>query len=309
MHEKQLKYLLAIAQKGQIQSAAQELYITPASLRCALHRIEKELGVCLFQRQGEKLLPTVQGEIVLRYGRRLLSKEAELKQALAQEHLRQTHRVCLSICNSAYIEGWLQSFLLTHPQIILQQRLLEQDALYTALLHEEMDLGFDRWEKNVPGLSAQVLLEDTYLAVVPPDHPLAGQTSVSMAQLSELPVLCLPPSSATTRITDKLFRQAGLAPNIVYEGGRAMLNQLFAAKKGIYFTSRQMAYLQDRYHHSLFQRASQQVLLPVCDPGSTFSLALFWKKDRQLPALAQQLRQHILCQYPIWSQTKEQSNL
>lgn len=307
MHEKQLKYLLAIAQKGHIQGAAEELYITPASLRSALHRMEKELGVCLFTRQEERLVPTAQGEIVLRYGRRLLSTTDRLKQALAQEHLRQIHRVGLSFCNSTYIEGWLLPFLLAHPQIILQQKLLEQDALYAALFHEETDLGIDRWEKDIAGLSAQVLLEDTYLAVVPPDHPLSCQASVSVAQLCNLPVLCLPPCRDTTRITEKIFRQAGYIPNIVYEGGRAMLHRMFAEKKGIFFTSKQMTYIQNRFYPSTQQNVNRQVYLPISDPGCTFSLALFWKKDRQLSNLAQQLQQHIINQYPIWSQTKEQT--
>lgn len=309
MYEQQLKYMIAIAESGQLQLAAQELYMTTASLRAALNRIEKELDTCLFQRHGERLIPTVQGEILLRYGRRLLAATEQLNQDLAQEQLRQTNTVRLSFCNSTYVEGWLIPFLLEHPQMILQQHPLEQAALYTALHNEEIDLAFDRWDKDIAGLSAQLLLEDTYLAAVPPDHPLSNHSSVTLAQLSHMPILCLPPSSFTTRITENLFRQAGLTPNIVYEGGRAILNQLFSEKKGIFFTSQQMNYLQGHYSFSTKQHDCHPVFLPISDPGSTFSLALFWKTNRQLPALVQQLQQHILKQYPVWSGRKEADRL
>lgn len=308
MNEQQLKYVLAIAKHEQINCAAQELFITPAALRTALSRIEKELGVILFDREKERLLPTRQGHIVLHYGRQLFEIMDQLHGELEQAYLHQSHKVCLALCNSAYIEGWLQTFLLMHPQILLQQKLLEKDALFAALQNETVDLGIDQWYGDVSGLEAHILLEDTYLVVLPRQHPFAGQSSITMNQLIDCPILCLPPCPHITRIAEKLYQQADLIPNIIYEGERAMLDRLFAACKGILFTSRQMNYLQHNFRLSNYQGTAQQVILPIKDTDCTFQIALYWKQGRTLPAMAQQLKEFILTKYPLWnSESKENS--
>ncbi|NMC85460.1 MAG: LysR family transcriptional regulator [Anaerolineaceae bacterium] len=72
MDTRRLKYFLAIAEEGQISSAAKKLHIAQPPLSQQLKQFEEELGVTLFERGSRRMKLTPAGEILLIRARQIL---------------------------------------------------------------------------------------------------------------------------------------------------------------------------------------------------------------------------------------------
>lgn len=82
MNMKQLRYVLMLAHEGSFSRAAETLGITQPSLSQYIKKIEKELGVELFDRTGGDVRVTDAGHVYIGAGRRILDLEQQMERKL-----------------------------------------------------------------------------------------------------------------------------------------------------------------------------------------------------------------------------------
>ncbi|MBQ7433789.1 MAG: LysR family transcriptional regulator [Lachnospiraceae bacterium] len=70
----QLKYILAVADKGTISEAAKQLYIAQPSLTNSIKELEKELGIVIFHRTNKGMILSREGEEFLAYARQVVEQ-------------------------------------------------------------------------------------------------------------------------------------------------------------------------------------------------------------------------------------------
>lgn len=75
----QLKYVTVVAQTGTITEAAAKLYISQPSLTNAIHELEKEMNVQIFNRTNKGICLSKEGEDFLGYARQVLEQAAILE--------------------------------------------------------------------------------------------------------------------------------------------------------------------------------------------------------------------------------------
>src|SRR5436305_9013903 len=63
----QLAAFLAVARRGSVTAAAEELVVTQPSVSAAVSALERELGVALTERAGRTLAPTAAGRAYMPY--------------------------------------------------------------------------------------------------------------------------------------------------------------------------------------------------------------------------------------------------
>ena len=73
----QLKYVTTVAQTGTITEAAGKLYISQPSLTNAIHELEKEMQITIFNRTNKGITLSKEGEDFLGYARQVL-EQAEI---------------------------------------------------------------------------------------------------------------------------------------------------------------------------------------------------------------------------------------
>jgi DNA-binding transcriptional LysR family regulator len=73
------------------------------------------------------------------------------------------------------------------------------------------------------GVEARELARDRLVAVVPPDHPLAGEATVTLRRLSSEAFVDLPARTAGRIQSDQAFAAAGLTRDVVFEVTTAYL--------------------------------------------------------------------------------------
>ena len=75
----QLKYAITVAETGTITEAASKLYISQPSLTNAIHELEKEMNIIIFNRTNKGISISKEGEDFLGYGRQVLEQAAILE--------------------------------------------------------------------------------------------------------------------------------------------------------------------------------------------------------------------------------------
>jgi DNA-binding transcriptional LysR family regulator len=153
---------LVIAQDlGGFGRASERLLRTPSAISLQMKRLQEEVGVPLFRKQGRKTLLTEQGEIALRYARRVLELNDEMIDTLRGSSLSGGIRI-----------GFGQDFIAT----ILPLVIARFSALYPLVkLEVTVDLG--------QVLAQQIDSGDLDLVLT-----LGGSQKKTAHMLSELPL-------------------------------------------------------------------------------------------------------------------------
>lgn len=78
----QLRYVTMVAETGTITEAANRLYISQPSLTNAIHELEKEMNIVIFNRMNKGISLSREGEDFLGYARQILEQAAILEDKL-----------------------------------------------------------------------------------------------------------------------------------------------------------------------------------------------------------------------------------
>ncbi len=88
-----LRTLVATQDLGGFARASERLLRTPSAISLQMKRLQEEIGVPLFRKKGRKMLLTEQGEIALRYARRVLELNDEMIDTLRGSSLAGVVRI------------------------------------------------------------------------------------------------------------------------------------------------------------------------------------------------------------------------
>ena len=75
----QLKYIIMVAETGTITEAASRLFISQPSLTNAIHELEKEMNITIFDRTNKGIHISKDGEDFLGYARQVLEQATLLE--------------------------------------------------------------------------------------------------------------------------------------------------------------------------------------------------------------------------------------
>ena len=75
----QLKYVITVAETGTITEAANRLYVSQPSLTNAIHELEKEMNIVIFNRTNKGITLSKEGDDFLGYARQVLEQAAILE--------------------------------------------------------------------------------------------------------------------------------------------------------------------------------------------------------------------------------------
>ena len=106
----QLKYFKTVAEIGKISAAAEALYISAPALSTSISRLEKELGMKLFDRSSNRITLNAQGQIFLKHVNQIFANLESAKQELNQSLLHQGPHISLVSINTLMWVNLIASF-------------------------------------------------------------------------------------------------------------------------------------------------------------------------------------------------------
>ncbi|GAB3755498.1 LysR family transcriptional regulator [Microlunatus parietis] len=221
MEVHQLRYALAVADERSFTAAAQVLHVSQSGVSAQVALLERELGLTLFDRSARGVRVTPAGSPVLDQLRRALT-ELDRVRAVADE-LNGLVRGTVSIGAVAGL-GWpafldaLQQVHRTHPGLELSLREAKSVDLQEDVAAGRLDLAVATWvDRPREGLGSWVALEERVIAAVGTDHPWAGRSRISPADLLDQPVVGLAPGTGMRSSYDAMMRAEGLPAPVSWE--------------------------------------------------------------------------------------------
>lgn len=175
-----LKVLDVIDRRGSYAAAAEELNKVPSALSYVVQKLEEQLDVTLFQKQGRRAVLTPAGRHLLEQGRELLSaieRLAEQTQNIARGYESKLRIAIDTILNRPKVYEVIKTFLDQHPDIEIDIREEALNGSWEVLMKDQVDLVLGGIEP-IPinkGIRAEAIgtLELAYVAA--PTHPLSQQ--------------------------------------------------------------------------------------------------------------------------------------
>lgn len=232
----QLRSLLMIVREGSFTAAAEKLFVTQPALSQQIKGLEAALGVQLLERRGRRFTVTAPGEVVLAHAERilahwqLLQDELVALHRLAQGRLRigTSDTICLYLLPTV-----VQAFRRQHPAVEIHLTNRPSREVAALLLEGALDFGIISLPVNEPLLESEFLCERTEVAVCAPDHPLAAQAQVTLAELTSYPLLLLEKGTTSRALFEQLLAQSGLSPQITDLGSIEVMKRYAEIGLGI----------------------------------------------------------------------------
>ena len=210
MVDTRLLSLIKIVETGSYTKAADQLSLSQPAVSQHIRQLENELNVKLFEHSRNKFHLTPEGEIVVKFARRMIALTHNMEQALKNER-EQIRSLVIGITHtaesSAIIEA-LASYMDRFPNLNIKILTNTTDRLYTMLKNYELDFAFVEGKTSDASLKYMMLDTDCLVLAVPPEHALAKKSMITIEQLKkEKLILRLPNSNTRNLFTASLESQ------------------------------------------------------------------------------------------------------
>lgn len=203
-----VQMLLAIAELGSVQRAAEAIGLTQSSVTQSLAALEALLDAKLFERHARGVRPTPACTDLLPVARLLMKQLAEGADTVVAARA-QGQGLIRMIGSAAAMQGLLvdaiPAFIDAHPGIQIHLGEAEGEDQLLAVARGEVDLVVCREPATIPrGWEFHAIRQDRFAILCRPRHPLAGVRSASLAQLAAHTWLRVPAGYAARARFDEL---------------------------------------------------------------------------------------------------------
>ncbi|MEU7457818.1 LysR family transcriptional regulator [Streptosporangium roseum] len=222
MELQQMRYVVAVAETNSFTRAAERCLVVQSALSHQIARLERELGARLFERTSRRVRLTPAGAAFLPAARQCLdaAERAATEVAAAVGEVRGRLAVGLIPTVAAVdIPGALRDFRRQYPYVRISLRVGASDELAEQVKQGTIEVAFLGLPTTArpQGVNVRELARDRLVAVVAPDHPLAGEPAVDLRRLSAEVFVDLPPKTAGRAQSDQAFSAAGLSRDVAFE--------------------------------------------------------------------------------------------
>lgn len=181
----QLEAFLAVVREGSFSAAAKAVMRTQPAVSQIIRKLEDEIGQPLFDRSSRRGRLTDAGEVLAEHAERLVNLRGQAMAALSDLSQRKTGRLGIAAneLTCLYLLPLLDVYRRANPAV----RLTVRRALGSRIPLEVRDYGADfgvvTYQPDTAALRSVVIYRDELALVVPPGHPLAGRTEVTVREL------------------------------------------------------------------------------------------------------------------------------
>jgi len=281
MELRQLEYLVAVAEEANFTRAAQRVHISQSGVSAQIRQLEHDLGATLIDRSGRTATLTQAGKAAVSYANQMLAAAAALRQSVAEVTGLLSGRLTVGMvtaCTVTALFDALAAFHGDHPGVAVT--LLEDNS---ATLTEHVRAGaldialIGAAGSPPPALAALPVVSERLVAAVQKTHFLSERSRLTLTDLADCPLICLPQGTGIRTVFDQAVSAAGVRLDVALEASApAAVADLAARGLGVAILSETIAAAHaDRLHARV-----------IDDVGTLALLALIWKPSPSPAAAA-----------------------
>lgn len=237
----QLSAFLAVARRGSVTAAAEELVVTQPSVSAAVSALERELGVQLTERAGRTLTPTAAGRAYMPYAADvigLLERGRRAACEAAAPHGATLRVSSVTTAGEHLAPLLLQAFRERHPELGVSLDVGNRAAVFARLADHAVDVAITGRVPDDLGLHGDPFADNEIVLVTAASDPLARRRWVAIEELARRPWLVREPGSGTRVMVEEYLAGNGLEPELLTLGSNGAIRQSARVGLGVALISR-----------------------------------------------------------------------
>jgi DNA-binding transcriptional LysR family regulator len=223
MELRQLEYFVAVASEMNFSRAALRVHVVQSALSTSVGKLEKELGVELFDRTKQQIKITPAGELFREHALRVIQAARLAKDSMTDYRGELTGTVDLGSLISfgrLDVPRVLGEFHRRHPQVRIRLRQSQTGSMtYLSAIGEgSLDLALVSSPSRFPsGIEMHLLSEEPMVFVCRPEHRLACRDTLEITELTGEDLIGFPREFGLRRLVEDAFAAAGVSAHTPYE--------------------------------------------------------------------------------------------
>lgn len=283
MKWQQLEYFKTIAELEHFTKASKRLFVSQPTLSRAISKLEDEIGVPLFERQGRSVKLNQFGQIfyerVIKAMKEIENGEQEILSYVDPNRGKLSIAFLKSLGSSTF-PNMINSFLSKYPNVTFEFSQNSTNAMLNQLESGDINFCLSSITENRETIEWEHLWTEEVFAFVSKNHKLANQEVISLKDLSDEKFIALKYGYGLRAVSDRLFEENNIKPNIVFEGEESITIMGFvAANLGITLLPK----IKD-------VKLTNVKRLRVSEPNCNRPIGLAWRKNSYLSPIARRFQ-------------------
>lgn len=276
---RQVEIFVAVAEQRHFGRAAEALHISQPTVSQEIGRLERSLGVPLFDRSRRSASLTPAGEVMASEGRELLDRATRLvrRVQLFEASRMRTVRV---IASPSVVNRLLPSVISRAekelPQVRIDESAVETGGVSSHLAADGGDIGLGRFLDNVSGFQKTKIADETVYVALSRNHPRSEDERIDLEALGDLPLLLWPreQNPAYYDYVLGICVQRDMAPMVLVSPPRIVGSRLYLLSESRAFSL---------IPHSIIDHLSADLRAVPLSRPATLPLEMQWRSDDPRP--------------------------
>jgi LysR family transcriptional regulator, transcription activator of glutamate synthase operon len=237
VHLEELEWFVVLAETEHVTEAAAELGVSQPTLSRALARFEDQAGIQLFDRVNRRLRLNAYGQIMLEHARRSVAEMRSATEQIAALRDPENGRVRLGFLHSLaswYVPEQLRRFRQSAGGIDFELVQGPAHEITERVLRGQADIAITAPRPDGRGFAWHRLYVERLCLAVPRGHRLSSRARVRLSAAAEEPFVALGDQFGLRQVTNELWSEDGVDPDIVFEASEIpTMEGLVAAGFGV----------------------------------------------------------------------------
>jgi len=279
-----LRAFVSVADLSSFRAAAEAIHLSQPALSRRIEKLERALGVRLFDRTTRAVMLTAIGRDFVRKARALLDELEESLISIRGVGATRRDEVAIACVPSAvyyFLPRVISRYQGTYPKIRI--RILDEGAneALAAVVRGEADFGISSIGTQEPDIEFHTLRRERFVVACHRDHTLAKRRNVKWSDLRDYDLMMIDKASGNRLLLDHALAEVSERPQWSYEAQNSYtLLGLVEAELGVAVVP-ELA-MPHSAHPTL-------VSVPLSDPVVTRTLGLIRRRRRPLSPVARHL--------------------
>jgi DNA-binding transcriptional LysR family regulator len=228
-------YVDAVARYGSIRKAAKALHIVSSALNRRILDLEEELGSPLFERLPRGVRATAAGEIFIDYVRRSMRDLEKVGGQIEALRGLLQGRVRIAVAESVtghMLPNAIARFQEQHPNVGFYVWIDGPQGLVDMLTTDAVDLILTHDLPERSDVTTIASVHQPFCALVAPDHPLAGRSTLALRDCLDYPIAMPDSSLAARALMDLALMRASCRFEPALVSNSVEMTKTFARRNG-----------------------------------------------------------------------------
>ncbi len=235
LHNRAIGYFDAVRRHGSIREAARRLDIAASAINRHILKLEADIGMPLFDRLADGMVLTPAGEVLARHAIAVLQDERRAideLEALMGLRRGELSLVAVESLGTGFLPDLIERMARKYPGVQIKASLAGSNVIPEMLRRGEADIGLAFSLAQTAEIQQMAAGEFNLVAVMKPDHPLAGKDRVSVAECLQHPLILPRPDLSLFTLLDPLLRRHRNRATVIAEVSSLVLMKHLTLRTG-----------------------------------------------------------------------------